>query len=268
MTHNGGAPSGASFLLALPVSRTSLAWWCGTVRTSRANSPLRRRALRAHRLHSDFARGTIFTLSLRFGLDGLRSRSVPSRPKPCGETKNFFRAPACCRALRPAFTLDVPPVEPGVDASSRIHSNRCVCCLHAEESGCLASGNIVPSLRLLLATVVAPFYFSSLLPAAFRSGAIGLRCGAVRSAFRTAGREAARFSRGICIQRYGCGKLKKEFAAPLILRFNERRNSRIVRVDKVCVCRTAQPPAARPQTPLQGGSAPVDPRDDRSERTR
>jgi hypothetical protein len=74
---------------------------------------------------------------------------------------------------------------------------------------------------------------------------------------------------GLLIHRYrSASATQLALAVRLILRFKKRCNSRIVRDDKVCVCRTAQPPAARSQTPLQGGSAPVDPREDRSERTR
>ena len=57
---------------------------------SRTNSSLR----------SDFVRARIFPLTLRFDLDGPPLRVVPSRPKPFGETKKFFRSPAFCRALR------------------------------------------------------------------------------------------------------------------------------------------------------------------------
>lgn len=214
MTHRRDALSGASFFAACPVSPVMGVLVAARVRASRAKSSLR----------CDFAVGNLFTLTLRFGLDA-SLRSFTSRPEPFGETKKGFLAPACCRAVRPAFHF------------------------------CVVSAGV-------------PVELFSLLPAAFRFGADGSRSGSVGAALRNVGRVAPRISRGACIQRFARGKLKKEIAASLILRFNERRNSRIVRCDKVCVCRTAQPAAARPQTPLQGGSAPVDPRDDRSERTR
>jgi|SRR5579872_1691388 len=257
MTHRRDALASASLFAALP-HRTETGILSGVrARTSRANSSLR----------SDFACGTIFTLPLRFDLDGLRSRSVPSRPKPCGETKKFFRAPAWCRALRSASQLLVLSVQRGTNAYSCIHLVfRACACTVRENAG---SRSLMLSLRFAQSSATGKHLdLSSLLPAAVLLGAALSSCSPGGSALRSAGREATRTSRDLCIQRSGCGRLKKEIAASLILRFNKRCNSRIVRCDKVCVCRTAQPPAARPQTPLQGGSAPVDPRDDRSERTR
>ena len=54
---------------------------------------------------------------------------------------------------------------------------------------------------------------------------------------------------------------KYEFvlARLLIRRFLSAQHSSERRFDKLCVCRTAQPLAARSETRLPGGSAPVDP---------
>jgi len=60
-------------------------------------------------------------------------------------------------------------------------------------------------------------------------------------------------------RRSACGT-PISLAAELILRFSQQQKRRKVQIDKLCVCRTAQPTAARPQTRLQGGAAPVDPR--------
>ena len=54
---------------------------CWPARASRTKSSLRGRALRAVQLRADFVQGRIFTLALRFGLDGatLRSGSVKAQ---------------------------------------------------------------------------------------------------------------------------------------------------------------------------------------------
>lgn len=259
---------------------------CSTARASRANSPFRLRAFHALSRHCDFARGTISEFPLR-GLTAkgavkpskinFLSPLVASRqgeeeiafcPQAAQEKfKKFFRAPARRRALRPAFPLVVPFDHPSMDAYPGIHAMRRGRGLRVEEGMTLVSTKAVVLFRLSSVSKMR-FDLFSLLPAAFPSGADASRCSSFPAAFQDAGREAAHAFGGTRVHRFGRGKLKKEFAASPILRFNERRSSRIGRSDKVCVCRTAQPAAARSQTPLQGGSAPVDPRDDRSERTR
>jgi hypothetical protein len=239
----------------------------GRARASRATPPLRRRALRALRLRCGFARGRIFPLALRFDLDGPMLRSVPSRPSPAGETKKFFRAPACCRALRPYLDISLWAAGLSIDAYSRMHPADHSSGTSVERG----EAHVFPMLSDWSSARLpynARIHFFSLLPAAFPPSADEYNCVHAPTCFRSAGREAARTSRRSSAQRSACGTLKKRIAAALILRFKKRCNSRIVRDDKVCVCRTAQPSAARSQTPLQGGSAPVDPRDDRSERTR
>jgi len=267
MMSRGDALPGASLSsTAKALYRTGGGSFC-PARASRAIPPLRCRALAALQLHSGFARGRIFPLTLRFDLDGPTLRSVPSRPKPFGETKKFFRAPACCRALRPC--LDIPLLGTGlsIDAYSRMHPVD-------QGSGTSVERGKAHSFPMLSGSLAArvPYngrvHFFSLLPAAFPPSADECRCVHAATGFRRAGREAARTSRRSSAQRSARGTLKKRIAASVILRFKKRCNSRIVRTDKVCVCRTAQPSAARSQTPLQGGSAPVDPREDRSERTR
>lgn len=64
---------------------------------------------------------------------------------------------------------------------------------------------------------------------------------------------------------FACGLIRLRhafsFAFAVILRFIAHRDSRVVQVDKLCVCPTAPPSAAQSQTRLPGGvPAPVDPR--------
>ena len=269
MMSRGGALSGASLSLAAKGPHGRTGGSCCPARASRANPPLRHRALRARRLRLGFARGTIFTLALRFGLDGssrLRGSRFPSRPKPYGETKKFLRAPAC-RALRPRFQTFIGCGGVSTRAYPCMRSTVWSLAASVISNDCLAL-QMAPVKSSTHPTENERHIFLFLLPAAFPASS-GV-CHRVHEAavLRRAGREAARSSRPYCIQRFVCGKQKKGIAAALILRFNKQRNSRIVRCDKVCVCLTIPPPAALSQTPLQGGSAPVDPREDRSERTR
>jgi hypothetical protein len=173
-----------------------------------------------------------------------------------------FRA----RTSRPQLHITSLIPDTNSDAYSRMQSRHRRCTMQLNPTG-------MHTRRLLSAGSDfsgdnARHSFPSLLPAALSAHEQDPFLEHGGSAWRKAGRTATRLSRHDCIQHSGCGKSKKGIAAALILRFDQPRDSRIVRCDKVCVCRTAQPPAARPQTPLQGGSAPVDPRDDRSERTR
>jgi len=266
MMSRGDALPGASLSLAAKALYRTVGGSFCPAQASRANPSLRCRALHALQLRYVFARVRIFPLALRFDLDGSTLRSVPSRPMPFGETKTFFRAPACCRALRPQLRISSAFARIGPDAYS---------CMQPMDEGFgsnVQSGEALTfpmlSTRSRPASYNAHIHFFSLLPAAFPFSARAGHGSYVATGLRSAGREAARTSRRSLIERSVRGTLKKRIAAALILRFNKRCNSRIVRTDKVCVCRTAQPSAARSQTPLQGGSAPVDPRDDRSERTR
>ncbi len=267
MMSRGDARPGASLSLAAKALYQAVGSSSFPARASRANSPLRCRAFYALHLRFDFAHVRSFPLSLRFGLDGSTLRSVPSRPKPFGETKKFFRGPTCCRALKPQLCISL--------VSDRIGTGAYSCMQPIDQAfhGNIQSGEThsFPKLSTwsaALAAYNARFHFFSLLPAAFSPNAHECQGEYVAIGFRSAGREAARTSHRSWKRRSASGTLKKRIAAALILRFKERCSSRIVRSDKVCVCRTAQPPAARSQTPLQGGSAPVDPREDRSERTR
>jgi hypothetical protein len=267
MTSRGDALSGASLSLSSKALYRARRGSYRRVRTSRANPALRGRALRALPLRYGFARGTIFTLPLRFGLDRPPLRCVPSRPKPFGETKKLFRAPACCRALRSSLQTRWLGDGVNTDAYSRMHLVIGLC-IDIVKRSVFHSWLMSPGFSEVVSDENHGEPLSSLLPAAFPLNADECLGVHTVTAFRSAGREAARTSRRSSAQRSARGTLKKRIAAALILRFKKRCNSRIVRSDKVCVCRTARPSAARSQTPLQGGSAPVDPRVDRSERTR
>jgi hypothetical protein len=152
--------------------------WVGPAPASRANTPLRRRALCALQLRSGFARGRIFALALRFGLDG-SLRSLPSSPKPYWETKKFFRTPACCRALRSRFHIIVVVRGSSTDTSSRMHFER------SSFGACVELGDVRLIAELLEGSAAvtwhnAPTHFFFLLSAAFPLGMGG--CGRICAA--------------------------------------------------------------------------------------